>query len=97
VKTGERAGERIFRAVADLSGHGGDGFIGVAKPPRGKVQPPPGEVGERRFADQLGEAPRERCPGHGDLGRDRLDGPQTVRMGVHPGEGGADLAVVERA
>ena len=68
VEAGERAGEGIFRAVADLAGHGSDGLVGVAEPPRGEVQPPPGEVGERRFANQEGEPPGEGRPGHGDLG-----------------------------
>jgi hypothetical protein len=95
VEAGERAREGVFRAVADAFGNGGDRFVGVAEPPRGEVQPPAGEVGERRFANQAGEAPGESRPGHGDLGGDRLGGPEAVGMGVHAGEGGADLAVAQ--
>ena len=58
----EGGAERERAAVADGSGDGGDGGVGLDHQVGGEGHPPAGEERHRRFADQLVETPGEQRP-----------------------------------
>jgi len=76
-----------------LLGHRADRGAGLAQQVGRQRQPPGGEEGHRRFADQLGEPAGEGSPRHAGLAGQARDGPRLRRVVLQHPQGPADHRV----
>ena len=92
----ERLAERVLRAVADAARDRVDGGVGGLQQPSGDGHPPPRQVGERRLAGQLGEAPGERRARQSGLRGQRGDRPRLGRTVLDRAQRSAHRRVAQR-
>src|SRR5438270_11070372 len=93
----ERAVEGVLRRVADLSRDRPDRFGGVLQPLRREVHAPAREVGQRRLAHDLREAPCECRAREVYLACERLDRPWFAWPGGQRGDYSREQRVPEGA
>src|SRR5262245_29423796 len=94
---GKGAVEGVFGGVAEGSGDGADGVVGVAEAHGGQVHAPAGQVGGWGTADPGGETAGQGGAGDAGGGGQGGDGPVVAGLGVQGGEGGPGDRVGERA
>src|SRR5260370_23173927 len=86
---GECAVERVLGGIAEGSGDGADGVIGVSETHGGKVHAPASQVGGRGVAHLDGEAAGQRGAGDAHRSAQGGEGPVAAGLGVRDGPGGA--------
>src|SRR5262249_43553415 len=94
---GKGAVEGVFGGVAERSGDGADGVVGVAEACGGQGEGPAGQVGGWGAADPGGETAGQGGAGDAGGGGQGGDGPVVAGLGVQGGEGGPGDRVGERA
>ena len=91
----ERPIEGGLGRVAHLRGDAGDAGVRVAQELGSELDPPVGEVGHRRLADQRVEAVDERGAGEADGPSERVDGPIAIRLGVESLQRAAHVRIAQ--